>query len=97
MIDCLINCSFGIGFIDQSLEGLISEMNKPEAHFNALEEQMLNVGRAIGLILAYCVAAYSCWEMMLGRRGLDVMKLLRILAISMCITFSPQICSKHRR
>lgn len=96
MIDCLINCSFGIGFIDQSLEGLISEMNKPEAHFNALEEQMLNVGRAIGLILAYCVAAYSCWEMMLGRRGLDVMKLLRILAISMCITFSPQICSMLR-
>jgi hypothetical protein len=32
-----------------------------------------------------CVTSYECWMMMLGRRGIDVMKLFRIVGISLCI------------
>ena len=48
----------------------------------------------IGLLLALCVGSYECWMMMLGRRAMDVMKLARIIALSMCITSSSWICSE---
>ena len=41
--------------------------------------------KSLGLILAMCVTSYECWMMMLGRRGIDVMKLFRIVGISLCI------------
>jgi len=39
-------------------------------------------------IEALCVGFYERWMMMLGRRGMDVMKLLRIVGISICISRS---------
>ena len=53
----------------------------------------VGMARVIGLCLALCVGSYECWMMMLGRRGMDVMKLLRIIGISMCISSSSWICS----
>ena len=42
--------------------------------------------------LALCMGSYECWMMMLGRRGMDVMKLARIIGLSLCITYSSYIC-----
>ena len=50
--------------------------------------------RVIGLCLALCMGSYECWMMMLGKRGMDVMKLLRIVGLSMCITSSTWICNQ---
>ena len=47
--------------------------------------------KALGLILAMCVTSYECWMMMLGRRGIDVMKLLRIAGIALCIVWANNI------
>jgi hypothetical protein len=38
------------------------------------------------------MGSYECWMMMLGRRGMDVMKLARIIGLSLCITYSSYIC-----
>lgn len=92
MTDLFITCSAGIGLIDETLEDLLNYMRTQGDMWNALEADILGTARVLGLLLAYCMAAYYAWEMMLGRKGLDVMKLLRILAISFCITFSPQLC-----
>ena len=51
------------------------------------------MAKSLGLLLALCVGAYESWMMMLGRRGMDVMKLLRIIGISLCIANSGTICS----
>ena len=48
----------------------------------------VSMAKALGLCLALCVGSYECWMMMLGRRGMDVMKLLRIIGISLCISSS---------
>ncbi len=53
----------------------------------------VSMAKALGLCLALCVGSYECWMMMLGRRGMDVMKLLRIIGISLCISSSSWICS----
>ena len=47
----------------------------------------------IGLCIALGVGANECFQMMLGRRGLDVMKLLHIVIISMCISFAGSIAN----
>ncbi|EJW89367.1 hypothetical protein, membrane, partial [gut metagenome] len=52
----------------------------------------IGLARILGLLLALCVGSYECWMMMLGRRGMDVMKLLRIIGISICISSSSWIC-----
>lgn len=52
----------------------------------------VGLARILGLLLALCVGSYECWMMMLGRRGMDVMKLLRIIGISICISSSSWIC-----
>lgn len=57
----------------------------------------MNYARALGLLFALCVGSYECWMMMLGRRGMDVMKLLRIVGMSMCITYSPWICAALKK
>ena len=52
----------------------------------------VSMAKALGLCLALCVGSYECWMMMLGRRGMDVMKLLRIVGISISISSSSWIC-----
>lgn len=86
-----ILCTMGLPAIDQSLDKLLVAM---EAFPNvAILGDTISFARMLGLILALCIGSYECWMMMLGRRGMDVMKLLRIIGISMCISSSSWICS----
>ena len=81
----------GLPAIDDSLDKLLVAMETfPNV---AVLGDAVSMARVIGLCLALCVGSYECWMMMLGRRGMDVMKLLRIVGISMCISFSSWICS----
>lgn len=81
----------GLPAIDQSLDKLLVAM---EAFPNvAILGDTISFARMLGLVLALCVGSYECWMMMLGRSGMDVMKLLRIIGISMCISSSSWICS----
>jgi len=86
-----ILCAMGLPVIDENLDSILAAME----HFpaEAALGSCLNYARALGLLFALCVGSYECWMMMLGRRGMDVMKLLRIVAMSMCITYSPWICN----
>lgn len=86
-----ILCTMGLPAIDQSLDKLLVAM---EAFPNvAILGDTISFARILGLVLALCIGSYECWMMMLGRRGMDVMKLLRIIGISMCISSSSWICS----
>lgn len=86
-----ILCTMGLPAIDQSLDKLLVAM---EAFPNvAILGDTISFARMLGLLLALCVGSYECWVMMLGRRGMDIMKLLRIIGISMCISSSSWICS----
>lgn len=86
-----ILCTMGLPAIDQSLDKLLVAM---EAFPNvAILGDTISFARMLGLVLALCIGSYECWMMMLGRRGMDVMKLLRIIGISMCVSSSSWICS----
>lgn len=86
-----ILCTMGLPAIDSSLENLLAAMDSfPNV---AVLGDTISLARALGLLLALCVGSYECWLMMLGRRGMDVMKLLRIVGISICISCSSWICS----
>ena len=75
--------TMGLPSIDESLDKLLVAMEAfPKS---AILGDTVAYARVIGLCLALCVGSYECWMMMLGRRGIDVMKLLRIVGISLCI------------
>lgn len=98
--DILINIAsqlltMGLPSIDQSLEKLLVAMETfPKS---AVLGNTVGYARVIGLCLALCVGSYECWMMMLGRRAMDVMKLLRIVGLSICITYSSWICQELAR
>lgn len=83
--------TMGLPAIDESLDSLLQAMQDfpKEAFFG----NTLSIAKSLGLILALCVGSYEAWMMMLGRRGMDIMKLFRIVGLSFCITFSGYICS----
>lgn len=97
MTDLMMNISglfltMGLPAIDQSLEKLLVAMETfPKS---ALLGDTVGYARMIGLCLALCVGSYECWMMTLGRRAMDVMKLLRIVGLSLCITYSTWICNQ---
>ncbi|WP_281669207.1 hypothetical protein [Segatella buccae] len=97
MTDLMMNISglfltMGLPAIDQSLEKLLVAMETfPKS---ALLGDTVGYARMIGLCLALCVGSYECWMMMLGCRAMDVMKLLRIVGLSLCITYSTWICNQ---
>ena len=83
--------TMGLPAIDKSLMKLLEAMNTfPKA---TMLGSAVGLAKALGLALALCMGSYECWMMMLGRRGMDVMKLLRIAGLSICITCSSYICS----
>ena len=87
--------TMGLPAIDQSLEKLLVAMETfPKS---ALLGDTVGYARMIGLCLALCVGSYECWMMMLGRRAMDVMKLLRIVWLSLCITYSTSICQEQEQ
>lgn len=82
--------TIGVPAIDNSLDELLKAMRDfPKDQFFGTT---LSMAKTLGLILALCVGSYESWMMMLGRRGMDVMKLLRIVGLSMCITWSGFVC-----
>lgn len=82
--------SIGISLIDENLQKLLQEMSKfPES---SILGTIQGWAKIIGLSIALGVGSYECYMMILGRRGMDVMKLLRIIIISICITSSSWIC-----
>ena len=87
--DILLNITsqlltMGLPSIDESLDKLLVAMETfPKSAV---------LGDTVGLAL--CVGSYECWMMMLGRRAMDVMKLLRIVGLSICITYSSWICQE---
>lgn len=76
--------TMGLPLIDKSLDKLMVAMkNPPTAGLNWL---LLDWSRTIAACLALGVGAYEAWMMMLARRGMDVMKMLRIVIIGFCIS-----------
>lgn len=85
----LIPCVMGLPAINENLEKLITAMSAFPAKYGL---GMIQVwAKIIGLTIALGVGANECFQMMLGRRGLDVMKLLHIVIISFCISFAGSI------
>ena len=83
--------TMGLPVIDDSLDKLLSVMKSSPTQ--GLYDEMVSMARGLGISLALCVGSYECWMMMLGRRGMDVMKIARIIGLAICIQFSSTICS----
>lgn len=79
-------------WLDDSLIKTLSMTNQVPAAFGDAE----NFGKALAAIIALMVGAGECYLMMIGRRGMDVMKLLRIAIIAIAITLSPAIANGIR-
>ena len=88
MNELLLNCNISGLFLTMGLPTLDPVMTSV---LDYIHQHALFLGswggfaKSLGLILAMCVTSYECWMMMLGRRGIDVMKLFRIVGISLCI------------
>ena len=84
--------TMGLPAIDESLDKLLVAMETfPKS---AVLGDTVSYARVIGLCLALCVGSYEAWMMMLGRRVMDIMKILRIIGLSICITSSSWICNQ---
>ena len=84
--------TMGFPAIDESLDKLLVAMETfPKS---AVLGDTVGYARVIGLCLALCVGSYEAWMMMLGRRVMDIMKILRIIGLSICITSSSWICTQ---
>ena len=82
--------TMGLGTIDENLQNLINHMSTfPES---SLLGVIQNWAKIIGLCVALGVGSFECWMMMLGKRGMDVMKILHIIIISLCISSASWIC-----
>lgn len=81
--------AMGMPLIDDSLEGLLQAMQEKPLVIG----QLTAYAKSIGCCIALGVGANECYQMMLGKRGMDVMKLIHILIISLCISFSGSIVS----
>lgn len=86
--------TMGLPLIDKSLDTLVTAMqNGPDAGVGRLIREW---ARSIGASLALGVGAYEAWMMILGRRGIDAMKILRIIVICLCIGQSSTIVEMCR-
>lgn len=86
-----IICTFGFGVIEENLDSLLDAManKRPDFAIGAL----MHYAKIIGLCIALGVGANECYQMILGRRGMDVMKILHIVIISMCISLAGTIAN----
>lgn len=76
--------TMGLPLIDESLQKLVDAMR--DAPTNGIQSSIAAMARSIGACIALGVGSYECWMMILGRRGMDVIKILRIVIISICLT-----------
>lgn len=75
--------TMGLPVIDESLAELMSVMKS--APTNDLFREMQSMASGLGVCFALCIGSYECWMMILGRRAIDVMKILRILGLAICM------------
>ncbi len=97
MIDSILNlipAVMGLGVVDENLNALLAAMEKIPDNFGL--GSIMWYAKTIGLCIALGVGANECYQMMLGRRGMDVMKLLHIVIISLCISAAGTIASLAR-
>lgn len=92
MVNCSVICAMGLTFLDDNMQSIIDAMSSSGPVFSTL-----GMAKAIGACLALGVAAYESYMMMLGRRGMDVMKIVRVLVIAICISQSGWIARELRR
>lgn len=79
----------GLEPIDQHLGAIIHELNE---RFDLVAlEYIKSLSKVLGCAFAMCMASYESYMMILGRRGLDVMRILRIIGFSLCISLSNHI------
>lgn len=83
MILDLITGTVGLSFIDENMGDIIDAMRSGGPQFG-----ILSMARNLAILLALGVGAYESYMMMLGRRGMDVMKILRVIIIAICISQS---------
>lgn len=84
-----ILCTMGLPSVDDSLQRLLNAMQTFPRELGDTQ----SIAKLVGCGIALGVGSYEAWMMMLGRRGIDVMKILRIIILSICITSSGTICS----
>lgn len=84
-----ILCTMGLPAVDDSLQRLVDAMGQFPRELGDTQ----SIAKLVGCGIALGVGSYEAWMMMLGRRGIDVMKILRIIILSICITSSGTICS----
>mgnify|MGYP001108943015 CR=1 FL=1 len=87
----MIPCVMGLPTINENLDSLIEAMSsfQGDSGLGIIQEW----AKVIGLCIALGVGGNECFQMMLGRRGLDVMKLIHIIIISLCISFAGSIAN----
>ncbi len=90
----IIPAVMGLGVIDENLNALLAAMQNPPANLHS--PHLTCYAKTIGLSIALWVGANECYQMMLGRRGMDVMKILHIVIISLCISSAGTIASMAR-
>lgn len=88
MLDFIL-CQNGIGVISDSLDALLAHLAKKEPDWAI---NLTSLAQALGVCFALIIGAYESYMMILGKRGLDVMKLLRIIGFSICISSAGWIC-----
>lgn len=91
----IIPAVMGLGVIDENLTNLLQAMKEMSPNLNL--PSLMGYAKIIGLCIALGVGANECYQMMLGRRGMDVMKLVHIVIISLCISFSGSIAALARQ
>lgn len=89
---CSILCTMGLPSVDESLNKLLEVMSAMPKSLGTTQ----GIATTVGACIALGIGSYEAWMMMLGRRGMDVMKILRIVILSICITQSGVICSVLR-
>ena len=91
MIFDLITNTIGLSFIDDNMGNIVTALGLAGPKFG-----LLDLAKSLAVCLALGVGSYEAYMMMLGRRGMDVMKILRIIIISLCIANSGAIASALR-
>lgn len=82
------NTQWGFGTIDSYLYDLIKQTKNFASN---IDWNFVGVAKAIGGAACLIVVAMECYMMMMGKRAIDVLKLLRIIGISIAISFSGTI------
>lgn len=74
--------TIGLPQVDENLIKILNAMGEAPNFIGSFT----GIARIVGCCIALGIGSYEAWMMMLGRRGMDVMKILHIIIISICIT-----------